>query len=75
MTTLRHSPNNNFALPAAARSKRSLAIFENYHSYKRRKLSASSLLEMVDHINLDLDSFEIEDDDRTLPSYIYDVGM
>lgn len=30
---------------------------------------------MVDHINLDLDSFEIEDDDRTLPSYIYDVGM
>ena len=52
------------------------AIFDNlHHSFKRRKLSASNFQEMVDNINIDLDDYDIEDDDRGLPAYIYDLSM
>ena len=52
------------------------AIFEDlHHSFKRRKLSGSNLQEMVDHINIDLDDYDIEDYDRGLPAYIYDLSM
>jgi hypothetical protein len=30
---------------------------------------------MVDHINIDLDDYDIEDYDRGLPAYIYDLSM
>jgi len=30
---------------------------------------------MVDHINLELDDFDIEDTERTLPSYIFDLDL
>jgi len=71
-----HLIRTSSAKPVITSPKRRPAIFGHiYHSYKRRKLSATVLQEMVDHINLDLDDFDIDDHERTLPFYIFDLGM
>jgi hypothetical protein len=47
-----------------------------YHSYKRRKLSTSTVQDIIDHRPFDLADFDIEDFDRDLPSHIFDIdGM
>lgn len=51
------------------------AIFGTlHHSFKRRKLSSSNFQEIVNNLNFDLDDYEIEDDDRGLPAYMYDLS-
>lgn len=44
-----------------------------YHSYKRRKLSADTLQEIIDNRAIDLEDFDIDDSDRTLPPHVFDI--
>ncbi|GAB5586088.1 hypothetical protein Unana1_00988 [Umbelopsis nana] len=44
-----------------------------YHSYKRRKLSTSTVQDIIDHRPFDLADFDIQDFDRDLPSHIFDI--
>lgn len=51
----------------------SIFYVEIYHSYKRRKLSADTLQEIIDDRAIDLEDFDIDDSNRTLPPHIFDI--
>lgn len=44
-----------------------------YHSYKRRKLSADTLQQIIDDWPIDLEDFDVDDSISTLPSNIFDI--
>jgi hypothetical protein len=46
---------------------------EIYHPYKRRKLSAGTLQEIIDDWPIDLEDFDVDDWNRTLPPNIFDI--